>query len=230
MDTGSTEAGRAEPPTSPGGSGPRLFWWGLLLLVLGGLLGAGAFSILRPAPRPTVEPAGDLPVLGQISEFELLERSGMMYTRKDLAGQVWVADFFFTSCAGICPMMSNQMARLQEALVGVDGVKLVSISVDPERDTPERLRRYADRYKADPARWWFLTGDKTVIYKLARESFRLGVEETPPEERTAETEDVLHSSKFVLLDRAGRIRGYYDGDVADTIPRLTRDVRRLLAE
>lgn len=225
----SADCDSAASRSTPAGK-PHLFWWGLLLLVLGGLLGAGAVSILRPAPEESAEANGPLPVLGEISDFELLERSGQMVRLQDLAGQVWVADFFFTSCAGICPMMSNQMSRLQEELAGVAGVRLVSISVDPERDTPERLRRYAERYGADPQQWWFLTGEKAAIYKLSRESFRLGVEETKPEDRGPDTEEVLHSSKFVLLDRAGRIRGYYDGDIPDTVPRLARDVRRLLAE
>jgi len=127
-------------------------------------------------------------------------------------------------------MMSKRMASLQTALEGVEEVTLVSISVDPERDTPERLRRYAAKYDADPVRWWFLTGDRRAIYRLSRESFHLGVEEAPEEDREPGMEDVLHSSKFVLLDRKSRIRGYYDGEDPKIVEQLAADIRRLLKE
>jgi protein SCO1/2 len=205
-------------------------WWGALLLVLGAVLGAGFVELLKPAsakdPAGTYVRTSPQPVLGQVSDFSLTERDGRTVNKRDLEGRVWIADFFFTSCAGVCPMMSSAMSRLQERLADMEGVTLVSISVDPERDTPERLRRYADRYEADPARWWFLTGDKADIYRLSRESFRLSVEENTGDS-SDQTEDVLHSSKFVLLDQEGRIRGYYEGDVPEALDALVADVRFL---
>lgn len=218
------------------GAPPRqyLFWWGVLLLAVGGVLGAGMMGFLRPATDATAgearRNAQPLPVFGEVSDFTLTERSGRTVTKDDLEGRVWVADFFFTSCASICPIMSGAMARLQQQVRDNREVTLVSISVDPERDAPERLGEYAARYDADPVRWWFLTGEKRVIYRLSHESFRLSVEEIPEARREPDMEPVLHSSKFVLLDRQGRIRGYYDGEVAETVDLLAEDIERLLGE
>lgn len=206
------------------------FWWGVILLLIGGLLGAGVMRALQPTRTIVAKRTGPLQVYGKVSDFTLTERSGDEMSRDDLMGRVWIADFFFTSCAGICPIMSSAMERIQSRLDGVEEVTLVSISVDPERDTPERLRQYAKRYNADETGWWFLTGDKRVIYQLSQDSFRLSVEETPPDKRGAEIEDVLHSSKFVLLDRQSRIRGYYDGDDKDALELLVADVKELLKE
>jgi len=206
------------------------FWWGVILLLLGGILGAGIMRAFQPETIVKARRTGPMPVYGKISDFTLTERSGDEVTGDDLMGRVWVADFFFTSCAGICPIMSNAMSRVQDQLQGVEEVTLVSFSVDPERDTPARLREYAKRYNADETGWWFLTGDKKVIYQVSRESFRLSVEETPADERGPQVEDVLHSSKFVLLDRRSRIRGYYDGDDRESLELLVADVKELLKE
>ncbi len=206
------------------------FWWGLILLLIGGVLGAGLMSAIQPTRTIVAKRTGPLQVYGEISNFKLTERNGDEVSGDDLMGRVWIADFFFTSCAGICPIMSSAMERIQSRLEGVDEVTLVSISVDPERDTPQRLQQYAKRYNADENGWWFLTGDKRVIYQLSQDSFRLSVEETPPDKRGPEVEDVLHSSKFVLLDRQSRIRGYYDGDDKDDLDLLVADVKELLKE
>jgi protein SCO1/2 len=209
----------------------ELIWWAGIILLIGGLLGAGLVHLLQPArPGGAVPRTAPLPVLGQVSDFSLIDSAGEPVSRDDLGGRVWVADFFFTSCAGICPMMSKRLVELQKALAGVEEVTLVSISVDPERDTPERLRRYAKQYGADPVRWWFLTGDKRAIFRLSQESFHLGVEDAPTEDREPDMEDVLHSSKFVLLDRDARIRGYYDGEDPATVAQLAADIRWLLKE
>lgn len=220
----------APPDTSVALTRQDLIWWALILLLVGGLLGAGIVHLLQPARPAPAGSAGPLPVLGSVSNFTLTDSSGEAVTLDNLGGRVWVADFFFTSCAGICPMMSQRMVELQKKLAGVEEVTLVSISVDPERDTPERLRRYAEHYGADPDRWWFLTGDRGVIYRLSRESFHLGVEEVPEAEREPGMEEVMHSSRFVLLDRKGRIRGYYEGEESGMVDRLAADIRRLLKE
>ncbi len=217
--------------TSAKGLSPQYaFWWGVILLLIGALLGAGLMRAFQPTRTVVPKRTGPLPMYGSVSDFTLTERAGDEVSRDDLMGRVWIADFFFTSCAGICPIMSSAMEGIQSRLADVDGVTLVSISVDPERDTPERLRQYAKRYHADDAGWWFLTGDKHVIYRLSQDSFRLSVEETPPDKRSAEVEDVLHSSKFVLLDQQSRIRGYYDGDDKDDLELLIADVKDLLKE
>jgi len=218
---------QASLPANP--SRQDFLWWGLILLLIGGVLGAGIMHLLGPAPARRIS-TESLPIIGQVSEFSLIDSSGDTITRDHLLGRVWIADFFFTSCAGICPMMSKRMAELQERITGDREITLVSISVDPERDTPERLRRYAQTYGADPIRWWFLTGDRAAIYRLSQESFRLGVQEVPEDQREPGMEEVLHSSRFVLLDRQARIRGYYDGEDSGMMDQLVADIRGLLKE
>ncbi len=220
----------SEAPMRGVASPQYAFWWGVMLLLIGGVLGAGVMRVFQPTKVIQAKRTGPMPVYGRISEFELTERSGDVVTGDDLMGRVWIADFFFTSCGSICPIMSSAMEGLQAKLRDVDEVTLVSISVDPERDTPARLRQYAKRYNAHATRWWFLTGDKRVIYQLSQDSFRLGVEETPPDQRGPEVEDVLHSNKFVLLDRQSRIRGYYDGEDREMLDLLVADVKELLKE
>ncbi len=174
---------------------------------------------LRPLlAGSTRRPAGsDLPVLGQAPEFELIERDGQPFRAAELADQVWVADFIFTSCAGPCPLMSSRLAELQRAVADLPDVRLVSFSVDPERDTPRVLRRYAERYGADPERWLFLTGDEALIRTVAVDGFKLG----------SMDDLILHSAKFALVDRTGAIRGYYDSGDADVVSRLAADIRSL---
>jgi protein SCO1/2 len=174
-------------------------------------------SLQADPPQSTAAETGSLPRLGRLVEFELTERSGQPITKRDLRGCIWVADFIFTSCAGPCPRMTAAMARLQAALVDLPDVRLVSFSVDPERDTPRVLRQYADRYRADPQRWLFLTGDFAVIRKVAVEGFKLGSVDDP----------ILHSTRFAVVDGEGVIRGYYDSEEADVIDRLAADIRTL---
>ncbi|MFQ5490267.1 MAG: SCO family protein [Phycisphaerae bacterium] len=161
-----------------------------------------------------------LPVLGQVTDFQLTERSGGNVGLADLRGKVWVADFIFTSCAGPCPRMTERMADLQQRWRKENGLRLVSVSVDPERDTPAVLQKYADRYQANPYRWLFLTGDLEAIKQLAVKGFALGSIEEP----------IFHSTKFALVDRLGQIRGYYEGTSVEEVNQLSRDIRRVLAE
>lgn len=177
--------------------------------------------LIRAAEAP-------LPVLGEIKEFDLMERSGRSVNAAELKGRVWIADFFFTHCAGPCPLMSSGMRKLQEELAGDADVRLLSFSVDPERDTPEVLTEYAARYEAKGEKWLFLTGDKKQVYDLAEQHFHLGVGEIPEEEREAADQSVRHSTKFVLLDRSLRIRGYYDSENPQSIEQLIKDAKTLL--
>jgi protein SCO1/2 len=167
----------------------------------------------------------ELPVYGTLPEFELVDRSGQNVTLAGLRGKVWVADFIFTHCAGPCPLLSSKMSKLQDAVRELDGVRLVSFSVDPERDTPEVLAEYAGKFQADPERWLFLTGAKEPLYRLVVEGFRLAVEEGGPQAGL-----ITHSTRFVLVDQEGRIRGYYDGAEGRTIQALLPDIRALFAE
>jgi protein SCO1 len=174
--------------------------------------------------------AEPLPVLGQVPDFSLIERSGQTVSLADLKGQVWVADFVFTHCAGPCPLLSRRMQSLQEPLAGFPDVRLVSFSVDPERDTPEVLADYATRYGAGD-RWLFLTGEKEPLYWLIMDGFKLGVDDGSA--LTAGVPGpgtITHSTRFVLVDREGRIRAYYDGSGEDIVEQLLPDMQALLRE
>ena len=167
-----------------------------------------------------------LPELGQIPPFQLMERSGKNFNSIQLQGRPWIADFIFTSCAGPCPMMSGTLARVTQELKDAPDVRFVSFSVDPEHDTPARLSEYAQQYEADPARWFFLTGEKSRIDALALQHFHLALGKAPAEfPDPAHT--ILHSTKFVLVDSKGAIRGYYDSFEPMQVQKLIRDARRL---
>ena len=158
-----------------------------------------------------------LPVFGHVPDFTLTSQSGESFDAKSLDGKIWVADFIYTHCPGPCPRMSSQMRRVQSAVTEIPDVRLVSFSVDPERDTPAVLAEYAQRYQAQPGRWFFLTGDRKTIDSLDRRAFMLGnVDGT-----------LQHSTRFVLIDRHGSIRGYYGTSDDDPTARLIVDIRRL---
>lgn len=176
------------------------------------------------SPPPGAEPPAELPKHWALPDFALTERSGKTYTRADLLGKVWVADFFYTTCPGPCPMLSSRLSALQEKLGTRSEVRLVSISTDPAKDTLPVLQAYAERFKAGP-NWLFLTGDKAEIFELANSGFKLSV----TEERN-NPEPITHSTKLVLLDRQAFVRGFYEGVGADDSARLLAHVDRLLAE
>ena len=164
----------------------------------------------------------DLPVMGSVPDFKLTERSSREVGREELAGKVWIADFIFTQCAGTCPLMTVNMKKLQDSLPAE--IQFVSFSVDPAHDTPEVLKEYADRNGADPKRWLFLTGDTDAMYKLSIDGFKLAVDATGG----TPAEPIVHSTRFVLVDQQGRIRGYYGMDDADAMSQLTKDAKGLL--
>jgi protein SCO1/2 len=173
-------------------------------------------------------PLEGLGTFGAVPEFSLVERSGRHVKLSDFQGKIWLANFIYTNCKDSCPLQSAEIAKLQNEMENRSGFEFVSISVDPEHDTPEVLSRYAERFKADPQRWLFLTGDKSEIYRLAQEGFRLSA--VPASEKEAqETDVILHSSRFVLVDGKGQIRGYYDSTDAEAVKRLRHDIRVLLS-
>jgi protein SCO1/2 len=182
---------------------------------------------------------------GVVPEFSLIERSGRQITRADLLGKVWVANFIYTQCTETCPTQSLQVARLQTEFAQALDLRLVSITVDPERDTPEILARYAERYQADPGRWFFLTGPKRAIYQLAADGFKLSVVDPDDSSQTSGIRFlrpsqafathgskglVIHSSRFVLVDRQAQIRAYHRPDDEQSLDRLRRNLRTLLRE
>ena len=161
---------------------------------------------------------------GTVPSFQLVNQNGQSFGSAQLAGKIWIADFIYTTCPGPCPMISSRMSEVQKPLEKTD-VHLVSFSVDPEKDTPQVLRGYADKLQADPARWDFLTGPKSAIYKLSHDGFKLAVSDSSSAQGIP-----IHSTRIVLVDRHGEIRGYYDATEADAITKLVADTNHLLRE
>ena len=158
----------------------RMFGSGLLVLVLAGILGTAVWiwQDLRFELWNRGEPGLEaLQVFGTLPDFSFVERSGRTVTLADLRGKVWIANFIYTHCTDTCPLQSARLATLQDDFAGERDLRLVSITVDPARDTPKVLAKYAARFGADPDRWWFLTGEKQAIYALAQQGFYLSVEE-----------------------------------------------------
>ena len=186
----------------------RRFPWtvgiGLLLLVLSLSLAfvlakAGASQVLR-------EP---LPVLAQIADFSLTNQNDATVSLADLRGRVWIADIIFTTCPGPCLRMTRQMKELQDALPTSDQTKLVSLTTNPDYDTPGILRAYGTRNGANTNRWMFLTGTKKQINNLAVDSLKLSAVEKKPEERVSPEDLWVHSTIFVLMDKHAQLRGVY---------------------
>jgi protein SCO1 len=164
-----------------------------------------------------------LPSYGNVPNFDLVNQDAQPFGSNQLAGKIWIADFIFTTCRGPCPIISTRMSELQRPLEKSD-VHFVSFSVDPEKDTPPVLRAYADKLRKEPFRWDFLTGSLDAIASMSRDGFKLGISEGEPETGP------IHSTRFVLVDRRGAIRGYYDALAPDGVTKLLADTNHLLRE
>jgi protein SCO1 len=161
---------------------------------------------------------------GTVPSFQLTNQNGQPFGSPQLAGKIWIADFVYTTCPGPCPLISSRMSELQKPL-GKTDVHLVSFSVDPEKDTSEVLRRYAERLQAEPGRWDFLTGPRSAIYKLSHDGFKLAASDSSNGQGIP-----VHSTRMVLVDRHGQIRGYYDAIEAEAVTKLLADANHLLRE
>src|SRR5467141_1282036 len=161
---------------------------------------------------------------GSVPEFVLVNQDVQNFGSVQLAGKIWIADFVYTTCPGPCPMISSRMSELQKPLEKTD-VHLVSFSVDPDKDTPQVLRSYAEKWQAEPGRWDFLTGPKSAIYKLSHDGFKLAVSDGSDAQGIP-----VHSTRMVLVDRHGQVRGYYDATEADAVTKLVADTNHLLRE
>lgn len=192
-------------------------WIFLALLV--GLAGGVAVPLFLDARRrpgvlkrsPMAAPA-----------FQLTERNGRQVGLNDLRGRVWVAGFIFTRCTGPCPMLTFRMSRLQKKFADAPNFRLVTFSVDPDHDSPDVLKEYADRYKADETRWMFLTGPLREVRRVLIDGFRIPIQPPVPG-----SDQVLHSTRLVLVNRDGRIIGQYNGMKEREFNRLERDIQRL---
>jgi cytochrome oxidase Cu insertion factor (SCO1/SenC/PrrC family) len=207
----------------------RFLLLGVSVLSLGIIL--GTFFWLKLAPRSGLtgwdaKPLEGLQRYGPVPQFSLVERSGKATTLADLRGSIWIADFIYTTCQDTCPMQTAAMAQLQEQWKDRAGLKLVSFSVDPEKDTTEVLSRYADRYKADAERWLFLTGAKEEISLLVQEGFRLSAVALSSDGNKDSV--IMHSPRFVLIDKQAQIRGYYDSRDPQALQRLKNDLATLI--
>lgn len=168
-------------------------------------------------------------VLGTVPEFSLTDQTGKPFGMANLRDKVWIANFFFTKCTATCPQQTAQIANLQKQLKKDprwNEIRLLSISVDPEHDSAKVLQEYAEKTGADDKRWKFLTGDRETIWNLSKNGFKLAVGEAP--ENTAMP--LFHSSKFVLVDAQGQIRGYYDGMTKAGLDELTKGLNRVFDE
>jgi protein SCO1 len=214
MNTSSATMNRA-----PARSG--IAWKVTLILIpivtLGLLLGLRNLEVSALRQR-TISSYGTVPT------FQFTNQNGQPFGSGQLAGKIWIADFIYTTCPGPCPMISGRMSELQKPLEKSD-VHLVSFSVDPEKDTPAVLRGYAEKLQAEPGRWDFLTGAKSAIYKLSHDGFKLAVSDSSDVQGLP-----VHSTRMVLVDRHGQIRGYYDATEPDAITKLVADTSHLLRE
>src|SRR5881628_188303 len=151
---------------------------------------------------------------GTVPSFQFVNQNGQPFGSAQLAGKIWIADFIYTTCPGPCPMISSRMSELQKPLEKTD-VHLVSFTVDPAKDTPEVLHRYAEKLQVEPGRWDFLTGPQSTIYNLSRNGFKLAVSDSGEEKGIP-----VHSTRMILVDRHGAIRGYYDAAEPDAVTKL----------
>ena len=210
-----------DPPLEPrSGSFWRTPWpWA----VIAGL-------IFIPAVRPFLRNVPDPPaVIGQVPAFSLVDSAGRTFGNAEMEGEVWVANFIFTRCASICPLLTASMARLDDRYRenGIEDVKLISVTVDPEYDTPEILRAYGAEHGIDPDRWTLLTGPPEAVHDLVVGGFKTVMGDRVESE--AGLIDIAHTGRFALIDRNGGIRGYYGVD-EDGLDELFHRSRHVMAE
>lgn len=169
-----------------------------------------------------------LPVLGtpghKVQGFSFTNQDGKTISRKDVEGKIYVAEYFFTTCTGICPKMNKNMEKVYKAYSSNPNFLILSHTVDPEVDSVPVLKKYAAEHGADSRNWWFLTGSKKQLYKLARESYLVDDGTFTGEE------DFVHTQWFALVDGEGRIRGLYEGTKAKDVDKLINDIDRLINE
>ncbi|MEK8023904.1 MAG: SCO family protein [Candidatus Hydrogenedentota bacterium] len=161
-----------------------------------------------------------LPVVGQAPKFTFLDQDAREFGSAQLENKVWIVDFVYTMCAGPCPVMSRNMASLHRSYALDDRVRFVTVTVDPEFDSPRVLKEYAEKQDAKTKQWVFLTSDSASIHNLAYEGFKIGSKDDP----------IFHSTRFALVDGKSRVRGYYEGTDDEEVARLFSEIARLLEE
>lgn len=202
---------------------PR-FLWGVFIAAMA--LPVLVWVVEPSGARRWLRGGSELPDYGAVPEFSLVERSGRSVAARDLGGSPWFADFVYTTCEGVCPRLSAEMAKLGRRLGTPPSAKLVSFSVDPAKDTPQALSAYAERFSAPPDDWLFLTGDVRSVRELVRSGFHLAVVDPPPDQPDL-AGVITHSEKIVLVDARGHIRRYYDGGEEGWIDEALGDLAAL---
>ena len=197
-----------------------LVWGGLILVAL------VILAVFLFAPPP----AKPLPVYGDVPDFSLSDENGRIISRADWRGQICVADLIFTRCAGQCLLMAATLNQLPAALPPRPSVRLVSLTSDPAFDTPSVLKKYGERFGAREGVWTFLTGPKEKMRQLAMDGLKLNMVDKEPSEQETPVDLVIHSTKLVLIDQRGRIRGYFDGRTPDCIPPILAAIQNLARE
>lgn len=208
--------------------------FGITLIILSVIIITIFYNILKPKKvLPIYQPAQVTQDLvdeniqhikrnHKIADFSLVNQNGDTITQEDYRDKIYVADFFFTTCQSICPIMTKNMYRVQKEFMTDNEVMLLSHSVIPEIDTVAQLKRYAEEKKVNSTKWNLVTGDKKQIYELARKSY-LAVKE----DGDGGPFDMIHTENFMLIDRERRIRGFYDGTVEADIDQLIQDIEDL---
>ena len=193
------------------------------LVFFGLLLGGFYYAMIKYTDFEEVK----LPVLNTVQPFAFLRQDSAMATQKDIGNRVYVAEYFFTTCKGICPKMNKNMKAIYEQFKADSNFLILSHTVNPDTDSLPVLRHYADSLGANVSNWWFLTGSKEKLYKTARESYLL---DDPKNNTKNINEQFLHTQFFTLVDKQGRVRGVYDGIKKEEVDQLITDIKTLIKE
>jgi protein SCO1 len=203
--------------TTPGNK-IQILVWGALGLVIAAIV--GAYIVSKYSNQP-------LPIYDTVPQFTLTDQNSQAVSLESLRGQIWLADVIFTRCPSQCLRLSAHMKELQTKLP--QDIKIVSLTTDPGYDTPPVLKKYSSSF-SQRDNWLFLSGDKRVINDVAVNGLKLAVQETPENERENPNDLFIHSTKFVLVDGSGRVRGYFDGDNPQSTPEILSAVKTLEKE
>jgi cytochrome oxidase Cu insertion factor (SCO1/SenC/PrrC family) len=198
------------------------------------VLGVTALAILvafiRQRMQPDSQKSGQYPVLFSVRPFVLTNQHGHLFGTEDLRGRAWLADIVFTSCAGPCPRMTSLMSGIQHAISPAEPIRFVTLTTDPEHDTPAVLARYGRQNRADPERWFFLTGSKSQIKEAAVTGLKFTALEKDPAQKESDTDLFIHSTIFVAIDKRGNARAIFETDQPDAREKILTAIRALARE
>ena len=198
----------------------KLLWYGGFFIVL-----MAAFYFFLFAGTDYYK--AKLPVLSYVQDFSFTNQDGKPFTNRDVEGKVYATEYFFTTCKGICPKMNENMKIIYEKYKGEPGFAIISHTSMPETDSVPLLKAFSKTMGADSSKWYFVTGSKNALYKMARESYLLDNEKN---NSTNINDQFIHTQFFAVVDKEGRVRGIYDGLKKDEVDKLAKDIKDLLRE